>query len=276
MRGCRMLNISRSSYYYCPRSLMKQIQDADLLDRIDRILCDFPGYGTRRVTQQLKREKWLVNRKRIQRLMRQNNLLRVAKRRWIKTTNSQHNLQIYPNLTKNLVVSTINQLWVSDITYIRILTGFVYLAAILDACSRKAVGYALAETLHDELALAALRMAINNRHPPEGCIHHSDRGVQYASNDYIDLLKEHKFQISMAAKGNPFENAMAESFFKTLKYEEVYLWEYRTLQDVIKRIPFFIQQVYNKKRLHSALDYQSPEEFESVLINQPAPCLSVT
>ncbi len=271
-----MLNISRSSYYYRSCSLTKQKQDADLLDQIDRILCDFPGYGTRRVTQQFKKEGLAVNRKRIQRLMREHSLLRVVKRRWIKTTNSEHSLQVYPNLIKDLVVTALNQLWVADITYIRILTGFVYLAAILDACSRKAVGYALAETLRDELTLAALRMAINNRHPGSGCIHHSDRGIQYASNDYIDLLKEHKFQISMAAKGNPFENAMAESFFKTLKYEEVYLWEYRTIDDVKQRIPFFIQQVYNKKRLHSALDYQSPEEFESVNFTQPAPVFSVT
>lgn len=271
-----MLNISRSSYYYQQRSLAKQKQDADLLDRIDRILCDLPGYGTRRVTQQLRKEGLFVNRKRIQRLMRQHSLLRIVKRRWIKTTDSRHGLRIYPNLTKDLAVDTLNQLWVADITYIRILTGFVYLAAILDACSRKAIGYALGQTLRDELTLAALRMAVNNRQPTKGCIHHSDRGIQYASNDYVDLLKEHGFQISMAAKGNPFENAMAESFFKTLKYEEVYLWEYRTIEDVKERIPFFIQQVYNKKRLHSSLDYQSPEEFESAHFTQPAPCLSVT
>lgn len=271
-----MLNISRGSYYYHPRSLAKQKQDAALLDRIDDILCDFPGYGTRRVTQQLRKEGLAVNRKRIQRLMREHSLLRVVKRRWVKTTNSEHSLQIYPNLTKDLVVKTLNQLWVADITYIRILAGFVYLAAILDACSRKAVGYALSDTLRDELTLAALTMAINNRCPGKGCIHHSDRGIQYASNDYVNLLKEHGFCISMAAKGNPYENAMAESFFKTLKYEEVYLWEYRTINEVKERIPFFIQQVYNKKRLHSALDYQSPEEFESVHFTQSAPVFSVT
>jgi len=271
-----MLNISRSSYYYHSRSLTKQKQDADLLDQIDHILCDFPGYGTRRVTWQLKKQGLIVNRKRIQRLMREHSLLRVVKRRWITTTNSQHSFHIYPNLTKNLTVNALNQLWVADITYIRILTGFVYLATILDACSRKAVGYALSETLRDELTLAALKMAISHRHPAQGCIHHSDRGVQYASDDYINALKEHGFQISMAAKGNPYENAMAESFFKTLKYEEVYLWEYRTMGDVKERIPFFIQQVYNKKRLHSALDYQSPEEFESVHFTKPALCLSVT
>jgi transposase InsO family protein len=262
-----MLNISRSSYYYKPRSFKKQIQDADLLDAIDRILCDFPAYGTRRVTQELKAQGWTVNRKRIQRLMREHSLLRVVKRRWINTTQSAHPFHRYLNVAKDLIVTTINQLWVADITYIRILTGFVYLAVILDVYSRKVVGYALAKTLEDDLTLAALLMAIETRHPPAGCVHHSDQGVQYASNDYVDLLKEHKFTSSMAAKGNPYENAFAESFFKTLKYEEVYLWEYRTIDDVKQRIPFFILQVYNAKRLHSSLGYQSPEKFESALNN---------
>ena len=266
-----MLNISRSSYYYKPRSFKKQVQDADMLDSIDRILCDFPAYGTRRVTKELLKQGWTVNRKRIQRLMREHSLLRVVKRRWVNTTQSEHPFNRYPNIAKDLIVTTINQLWVADITYIRILTGFVYLAVILDVCSRKIVGQALSLTLEDDLTLAALRMAISLRHPAEGCVHHSDQGVQYASDDYVDLLKEHKFTISMAAKGNPYENAFAESFFKTLKYEEVYLWEYRTIDDIKQRIPFFIQQVYNKKRLHSSLDYQSPDEFESAL--KSSPCL---
>jgi transposase InsO family protein len=271
-----MLNISRSSYYYKPRSLNKQIQDADVLDRIDQILCDLPGYGTRRVTAQLKKDGFKINRKRIQRLMREHSLLRVVKRRWISTTQSDHPFNRYPNVAKDVIVTTINQLWVADITYIRILTGFIYLAVIMDIYSRKIVGYALSRTLEDDLTLAALHMAIELRHPPEGCVHHSDQGTQYASNDYVDLLKEHKFTISMSAKGNPYENAFAESFYKTLKYEEVYLWDYQTVDDVKQRIPFFIQRVYNQKRLHSALDYCSPNEFESNLFNQSAPCLTVT
>ena len=262
-----MLNISRSSYYYKPRSFKKQIQDADLLDAIDCVLCDFPAYGTRRVTQELKDRRWTVNRKRIQRLMREHSLLRVVKRRWINTTQSDHPFNRYPNDAKNLIVTTINQLWVADITYIRILTGFVYLAVVLDVYSRKVIGYALSKTLEDDLTLAALRMAINLRHPSERCVHHSDQGVQYASNDYVDLLKEHKFVISMASKGNPYENAFAESFFKTLKYEEVYLWDYQTIDDAKQRIPFFILRVYNAKRLHSALGYQTPDKFESTLNN---------
>ena len=271
-----MLNISRSSFYYCHRSLKKQDEDALWLDWIDRVLCEFPVHGTRQVTEQLKKKGLRINRKRIQRLMREHGLLQVVKRRWIKTTDSKHSWPRYPNLTREFQVTAINQLWVSDITYIRIPTRFVYLAVILDAFSRKAIGYALGKTLETDLPLAALRMALDSRPPSAGCIHHSDQGVQYASENYTSLLKEHYIQISMAAKGNPYENAKAESFFKTLKREEVYLWEYRTWQDVITRIPFFIQIVYNRKRLHSALDYCSPEEFESSLNHQPAPCLSVS
>jgi len=266
-----MLNISRGSFYYHSRSFKKQNEDALWLDRIDKVLCEFPAHGTRQVTEYLKKQGLRVNRKRIQRLMREHGLLQVVKRRWIKTTDSEHSWPRYPNLIRGLPVERINQVWVSDITYIRILTRFVYLAVILDAFSRKVVGYALGTTLEADLTVAALRMALASRQLSIGCIHHSDQGVQYASEAYTSLLKEHHFQISMAAKGNPYENAMAESFFKTLKREEVYLWEYRTMDDVKQRIPFFIQQVYNKKRLHSALDYCSPEEFESAL--QKPSCL---
>lgn len=271
-----MLNIARSSYYYQPRSLNQQIRDADLLDRIDHILCGFSGYGTRRVTEALKRQGLLVNRKRIQRLMREHSLLRIVKRSWVYTTQSQHSFRRYPNLAKDMIVTAPNQLWVADITYIRILAGFVYLAVILDLFARKAIGYALSKTLESELTLSALRRAFQDRQPPEGCVHHSDQGVQYACDDYVALLKEHKFAISMSSKGNPYDNAFAESFFKTLKYEEVYLWEYRMINDVLTRIPFFIQEVYNKKRLHSALGYKTPEEFESEHLNQNALCFSVT
>lgn len=271
-----MLHISRSSFYHRPRSFKKQTEDALWLDRIDGVLCELPAHGTRQVTQQLKKQGFRVNRKRIQRLMREHGLLQVVKRRWMKTTDSRHSWPRYPNLTRGLEVQRINQLWVSDITYIRIMTRFIYLAVILDAFSRKVIGYALGKTLGTELTLAALRMALVSRRPPEGCIHHSDQGVQYASEAYTSLLKEHHLQISMAAKGNPYENALAESFFKTLKREEVYLNEYRTWEDVITGIPFFLQRVYNQKRLHSALAYCSPEEFESSLNHQLASCLSVT
>jgi transposase InsO family protein len=262
-----MLNVSRSSFYYQSGSLTKQIQDADLVDQIERIVAEFPCYGSRRVAAELKRRGQPVNRKRIQRLMRQEHLLCAVKKRWIATTQSDHGLKVYPNVAKDMIITVPNQLWVADITYIRILAGFIYLAVILDLFSRKAIGHALSRTLEKELCLSALRMALNQRQPPKGCTHHSDRGIQYASGDYVDLLKERGFVISMSAKGNPYDNAFAESFFKTLKYEEVHLWEYQTIQDVVERIPFFIEQVYNKKRLHSSLGYRPPEEFEAMHSN---------
>jgi transposase InsO family protein len=262
-----MLDIPRSTYYHKVQNkpdITKQVQEADLIDKIEAIICELPGYGTRRVTKELKRQEWNVNRKRIQRIMRENSLLHVVKRKFVKTTDSDHPYKRYSNLAKDFIPTGPNQLWRSDITYIRILTGFVYLAVILDAFSRKVIGYALSRRLADELTITALDMAIVQRNPPEGCIHHSDQGGQYASDDYIKKLTEHGFKISMSRVGNPYDNAMAESFMKTLKYEEVYLWDYKTMADVLKRIPYFISQVYNKKRLHSSLGYVPPEEFESV------------
>jgi transposase InsO family protein len=265
-----MLNLAPSSYYYKAKepSLSLQKQEADLRSRIEEIACEFIRYGYRRITAQLRREGYLANHKKVLRIMRQDSLLCVLKHKWIKTTNSNHPYPRFPNLVKDLVISSLNQVWFADITYIRILTTFVYLAVILDGLSRKAIGYCLSKSLDAKLTLSALKMAISQRKPQLGCIHHSDQGVQYASDDYVDLLKEHRFQISMATKGNPYENAIAESFIKTLKYEEVSLWDYRTLADVYKRIPFFIQEVYNKKRLHSSLGYLPPDEFELSLIEK--------
>ena len=177
----------------------------------------------------------------------------------------QPSVPVYPNLIKNQPVTAMNQVWVADITYIRIVTAFVYLAVILDLYSRKAIGYAISRQLDTNLSLAALQMAIETRSPRAGLIHHSDQGVQYAAHDYIDELKNHEITISMSRKGNPYDNAFAESFMKTIKTEEVYLWEYRTFDDVLKRIPYFIDQVYNQKRLHSSLGYIPPNEFETAL-----------
>jgi transposase InsO family protein len=192
------------------------------------------------------------------------------KRKYKKTTDSDHPYRYYPNLIKNYKVTSLNQVWVADITYIRILTGFVYLAVILDSLSRKTIGYALGKKLNGALTIAALKMALSKRKPKPGIIHHSDRGVQYAANEYIELLKKYEFEISMSNKGNPYENGKAESFFKTLKYEEVHLYEYKTVHDVLRRIPFFIKEVYNKKRLHSSLGYMPPDEFEEKLMLQEA------
>jgi len=259
------MSLPRSTYYHQPteQPLWKQKQEADLRDRIERIVCEFPGYGYRRVTKQLRREECVVNHKKVLRIMRESSLLCAVKRSYKRTTNSQHPYPRYPNLVKNLVVTALNRVWVADITYIRILTTFVYLAVILDSFSRKVIGYALSKSLDTSLTLSALKMAFVERKAPKGCIHHSDQGVQYAAHEYVKELKEHGFLISMARTGNPYENAKAESFFKTLKHEEVYLWDYRTLNDVVKRVPYFIEEVYNKKRLHSALGYIPPDEFET-------------
>ena len=277
-----MLNLSLSSYYYKSKeqALSETKEENDLQDHIERIALEFPRYGYRRITRQLKREGVTVNHKRVLRVMHESSLLVVAKRKWVKTTDSNHRYPIYSNLVKDFILTGINQIWIADITYIRILLGFVYLAVILDAFSRKALGYCISKSLDTELALQALRMAIQRRIPQRGVIHHSDRGIQYASKDYTDELLKYGFKISMSRKGNPYDNAKAESFMKTLKSEEVYLWDYSTFEDAQKRIPYFIDAVYNQKRLHSSLDYLPPDEFEADLFEKEqkfGPCqLSLT
>jgi putative transposase len=266
------MQLPRRTYYYEPKH---KSSDEVLINRIGDICVEFPRYGYRRVTEQLNREGWIINHKKVARIMREKHWsCRPRKRKWVTTTHSNHGLPIYPNLSKELALSTLNQLWVADITYIRILTCFVYLAVILDAFSRKAIGCALSRSLDTELTLGALKMAISDRHPEPGCIHHSDRGVQYASRAYVKELTLYNFQISMSRKGNPYENAHAESFIKTLKSEEVELWEYRTMQDVLERIPYFIEDVYNQKRLHSSLGYRPPCEFEAMIMVTQNPCQS--
>jgi putative transposase len=264
------MKLSRSSFYgkLKGKGQVEMHREADLKAKIEAVCLEYPRYGYRRVTEQLKREGLRANHKKVLRLMRERGLLCRVRRRWVKTTDSKHHFPRYPNLIKGMAITRVNQVWLSDITYIRIRTGFVYLAAILDAYSRKVIGYAVSRSLDTSLTLEALKRAVARRQIGPGVIHHSDQGVQYASGEYVDELRGQGFLISMARTGNPYDNATMESFFKTLKHEEVNLCQYETYQDVITRLPHFLEDVYNHKRLHSALGYRSPDEFEEELLNR--------
>jgi putative transposase len=263
--------VSRASFYrYDEDGAAKPDRDMDLRDAIQRIALEWPCYGRPRITAALRREGWVVNPKRVYRLLREDNLLCLRKRKFVVTTDSNHNRRVYPNLAEQMTLSGINQLWVADITYIRLEAEFVYLAVVIDAFSRRVIGWALDRSVEDELTLAALRMALESRRPPAGWVHHSDRGSQYASGDYTDLLKAHGCEISMSHKASPWENGGCESWMKTLKYEEVYRQEYRDLAEARNSIGQFIEKVYNQKRLHSALGYRPPVEFEQSLLKRAA------
>lgn len=262
-RMVELAQLSRAGFYrFRHRPETTGDKDMDLRDAMQRIALEWPSYGRPRITAALRREGWQVNPKRVHRLMREDNLLCLRKRKFVTTTDSRHGLRIYPNLAAEMTLTAVNQLWRADITYIRLQEEFVYLAVVIDAYSRKVVGWALDRHMEDDLTLAALRMALAERGAPAGLVHHSDRGAQYASHDYTDLLKLHGIAISMSRKGNPYDNAQCESFMKTLKYEEVLRQEYRDLAEARASIRAFIEQVYNHKRLHSALGYLPPAEFE--------------
>jgi transposase InsO family protein len=268
-RLCQLGQVSRAGFYRWQHAPPADDADMDLRDEIQRIATDWPCYGWRRVQAELKRRGWVVNHKRVRRIMQEDNLLCLRRRKFVVTTDSNHKLPVYPNLAAEMELSGIDQLWIADITYIRLEIEFVFLAVVLDAYSRRVIGWALERTLEDELTMAALRMALRRRAPARGLmpdlVHHSDRGSQYASGDYTDLLKDHKIRISMSGKGNPYDNATCESFMKTLKYEEVYRQEYRDLAEARSCIEQFLEKVYNQTRLHSALGYRPPVEFEQAL-----------
>lgn len=266
---CALAALSRAGYYRFLTTPAAGDKDLDLRDAIQRIALEFPSYGRPRITAELHRREWQVGPNRVYRIMREDNLLCLRNRKFLVTTNSDHDRPVYPNLARDLVLTGLNQLWVADITYIRLELEFVFLAVILDAYSRRVIGWALDRTLADELTTAALYMALERRRPSPGLVHHSDRGVQYASRNYTDLLKTRGITISMSRKGNPYDNAACESFMKTLKYEEVYRQEYRDLAEARSSIAHFLERVYNQKRLHSALDYRPPAEFEQQL-HKPA------
>jgi putative transposase len=260
---CQMTGLNRAGFYRwrTPRQAMPV--EMEIRDQMQRVALESPAYGYRRITAELHKRGFAVNHKRVLRMMRQDNLLCIRRRAFLVTTDSRHNLPIYPNLARQMAPTAMNQLWVADITYIRLHTEFVYLAVVLDAFSRRVIGWALGRTLEAELAVMALRMALLERKPAPGLVHHSDRGVQYASRVYTEILQQHQSKISMSRKSNPYDNATCESFIKTLKYEEVYRNEYRDFQEARSCIGEFLERVYNRKRLHSALGYVPPAELES-------------
>jgi putative transposase len=265
-RMCEALALSRAEYYRWQAAHEMPNPYMELRDQLQQIALEMPAYGYRRMTHELHRRGLVVNHKRVLRLMREDNLLCLRKKGVVRTPTAQHGLAVYPNLIPELTLSAPNQLWVADITYVRLQREFVYVAVILDAYSRRCIGWALDDSLEAALALVALRMALAARAVRPGLVHHSDRGVQYASHAYTNLLKEYGIRISMSRTGNPYDNAQAESFIKTLKYVEVYLFEYQALAEARGRIGQFIEEVYNEKRLHSALGYRPPAEFERLLV----------
>lgn len=262
---CQLAGVSRATFYRTrERKTSRSEEECALREDVEQIALKWHSYGSRRIAAELGDQGWQVGRKRVQRILRENGLLCLGRpTAWLATTDSKHQLPVFPNLAEGMEPTAVNQLWVTDITYIRLPQGFVFLAAILDAFSRKVIGWALKETLQATLCIETLEKALAARHFPQGVIHHSDRGVQYCCKEYTALLEKHRLRGSMARKGNPYDNAKAESFWKTLKYEQVYRQDYQTIHEARGDIGAFIDQIYNQKRLHSALGYRSPAAFEA-------------
>jgi len=266
-RMCQLAQVSRASFYRFLQERAPDEEEMALRTVIHEIFLEHKRrYGWPRVTKELQRRGMVVNHKRVQRLMKEDNLLAVQPRAFRVTTDAKHQLQVYLNLANRMQLTGLNQLWVADITYIRLQKEFVYLAVVLDAFSRKVVGWSLARTLGTSLPKAALEMALTTRQPAPGLVHHSDRGVQYASAEYVQVLEQHGMTPSMSRPANPYDNACCESFMKTLKREEVYANSYRDLEHLRANIEAFIEHYYNRCRLHSALGYQPPQEFEQRLV----------
>lgn len=263
-RQCQLAEVSRAGFYRYLQQTAPEQADLLLRARLQELaVAHHRLRGYRMLTALLRREGRVVNHKRVLRLMREDNLLSLRRMRYVFTTDSRHNWPIYPNLARHVSLTGLNQLWVADITFIRLRSEFIYLAVVLDAYSRRVIGWDLGRTLHAELAIRALQMALSERSwKAEELIHHSDQGVQYASSDYTQILDQAEIQISMSRRGNPYDNARAERFMRTLKEEEVHGTEYQDLEDARGRIGEFLEQVYNRQRLHSALRYLTPEEFE--------------
>ncbi len=268
-KKCELLNLQRSSAYYKlnnSKEKDKETEDLKIREEIEKIQLDFPYYGYRMATAELKRRGEKINKKKVQRIMKKYGLMSQIKKLFKSFTKSKHKLPKYPNLIKNIMITMPSQVWGADITYIRLKKEFIYLAAIIDFFSRTIKGWAISKKLDHSLTIKALDRALRNN--PAPVIHHSDQGVQYCALEYTDKLKQNNIQISMSDKGNPYQNNITESFFKTLKYNEVYLNEYETFEEAKANIKNFIEIVYQKKRLHSSLNYLPPEEFEQKFIQK--------
>lgn len=255
-----------SAYYYDPKvsRTEKEEQDATIRGKIEQIRVTFPRAGYRPLLHYLKRSGVVIGETRLRRILRESGLFVKPKKKFIRTTQSNHDCLVYPNLIHGMTITGVNQVWAGDITYIRIGNGFVFLAVMLDLYSRKVIGWSISKKIDGKLTLDALKMALARCKPPKGVIHHTDRGVQYLCNDYVKILKGNGFHMSCSRKGNPYDNAWSESFMKTIKYDEIHMRKYDTYLDVIENVPHFIEEVYNRKRLHSSLGYLPPEEFEDM------------